>query len=120
VGDDMKKTLKILLGIVTIWPFLYMLIFFAFIIYMFMGMWRGGNIDEKMFWSIFPVHILAMLITMGLLTYYIVNLYGSNRINKDTKIIWAIVLFMGNMIAMPVYWYLYIWRESKVLLSETN
>jgi hypothetical protein len=116
----MKKTLKILLGIVTIWPFLYMLIFFAFFIYMFMGISRGGNIDEKMFWSIFPVHILTMLISMGLLTYYIVNLYRSNRMNKDTKIIWAIVLFMGNMIAMPVYWYLYIWREPKPELSRVD
>jgi hypothetical protein len=30
---------------------------------------------------------------------------------NDKKALWAAVLFFGNMVALPVYWYLYIWRE---------
>ena len=29
------------------------------------------------------------------------------------KALWAIVLFLGNIFAMPVYWYLYIWKGSQ-------
>jgi hypothetical protein len=40
-----------------------------------------------------------------------VNVFRNDRVDKDKKVLWAVVLFMGNMIAMPIYWYLYIWRE---------
>jgi len=33
-------------------------------------------------------------------------------IDKDKKVLWAVVIFMGSMIAMPIYWYLYIWKQA--------
>ncbi len=48
----------------------------------------------------------------GLLVFYIYNLFKNENVKSDQKVLWALVLFMGNMMAMPIYWYLYIWRES--------
>jgi len=31
--------------------------------------------------------------------------------------LWANVIFLGDMIAMPIYWYLYIWKEAAVASS---
>ncbi|NLG84554.1 MAG: hypothetical protein GX493_08130 [Firmicutes bacterium] len=45
---------------------------------------------------------------------YIVNVFNTDLVDKDKKALWAVVLFFGNIIAMPIYWYLYIWREPKV------
>jgi hypothetical protein len=28
-------------------------------------------------------------------------------------VLWAVVLFLGNMIAMPVFFYLYIWPDEE-------
>jgi hypothetical protein len=55
-----------------------------------------------------------MLAIMALTVFYIVNVFRNERVDKDKKVLWAVVLFMGNMIAMPIYWYLYIWKEPAV------
>jgi hypothetical protein len=52
-----------------------------------------------------------------------VNVFRNDHVDKDKKVLWAVVLFMGNMIAMPIYWYLYIWREEKgspIVSNERN
>ena len=109
----MKKPTKILLAIATAWPVFYMVLFFAFVlsaVFLADGSEEGGPI-ASMFLIIFPLHILTMLLIMGLTVFYIVNVFRNERVDKDKKALWAIVLFMGSMIAFPIYWYLYIWRE---------
>jgi hypothetical protein len=113
----MKKSTKILLAIATIWPFIYMIFFFVVIFSSFFFMPRGGSSEGGAFPAllmiIFPLHFLTMLLIMGLTVFYMVNVFRNDRVEKDKKVLWAVVLFMGNMIAMPIYWYLYIWREEK-------
>jgi hypothetical protein len=65
----------------------------------------------------FPValivgHLATMLISVALLAFYIVHLFRNARIDGNMKAVWAIVIFMGGQLAMPVYWYLYIWRDA--------
>lgn len=111
----MKKSLKILLGLATLWPFLYMILFFVFVFssILFMPAAGADRSEPPMFlFVIFPLHILTMLWIMGLTVFYMVNVFRNDRVEKDKKVLWAVVLFMGNMIAMPIYWYLYIWREA--------
>jgi len=70
-----------------------------------------------LFMLIFPLHILTMLWLMALTVFYMVNVFRNERVDKDQKVLWAVVLFMGNIIAMPIYWYLYIWKEPALSLS---
>jgi hypothetical protein len=112
----MQKPAKVLLGLATLWPFAYMILFFAFI-FLTILLGRGGPPDNgmpAMFAMIFGLHILTMLIIVALTVFYIVNVFKNDRVNKDQKALWAIVIFLGNMIAMPIYWYLYIWREPAI------
>ncbi len=69
---------------------------------------------DKMFGTIFVVHSLTILWTFALLAVYIRLLFKTDRVPADKKSLWAVVLFLGNMLAMPVYWYLYVWREPVV------
>jgi hypothetical protein len=64
------------------------------------------------FLVIFPVHLLTMFVILGLTIFYIVDVFRNERVEKDKKVLWAVVLFLGNMIAMPIYWYLYIWKQG--------
>ena len=110
----MKKSTKILLGLATLWPFLYMILFFLFIFssILFMPGPGGGESGPPFFFVVFiALHILTMLWIMGLTVFYMVNVFRNDRVDKDKKVLWAVVIFMGNMIAMPIYWYLYIWKE---------
>ena len=55
-----------------------------------------------------------MLAVMALLVFYIVDIFRNNRVEKDKKALWAIVILMGGAIAMPIYWFIYFWKEPAV------
>lgn len=115
----MKKPAKIFLGIATLWPIIYMFLFFIFI---FSQVFTNFSTPESTAHQssfpgeikiIFGLHFFTMLWIFGLLAIYIINVFKNDRVTKDKKALWAVVLFLGNMFAMPIYWYLYIWREPK-------
>ena len=112
----MQKSTKVLLGIATFWPIAYMVLFFVFIFSAFWLLGGGGGDSgiQPAFALIFGLHLLTMLLIMALTVFYIVDIFKNNRVEKDKKALWAIVIFMGNAIAMPIYWYLYFWKEPAV------
>ncbi|HEV7395505.1 MAG TPA: hypothetical protein VGN86_03250 [Pyrinomonadaceae bacterium] len=104
----MTKGSKLLLGAATVWPIFYMLFFFVFIM---ASVFMGNDGPGPLFAIVIPLHILTMLLMFALTVFYIVNVFRNERVSKDMKVLWAVVIFMGNLIAMPIYWYLYIWRD---------
>ncbi len=66
------------------------------------------------FLIILPLHLLTMLSVLALTVFYIVNVFRNDRVEKDKKALWAVVIFLGHVIAMPVYWYFYIWRKPSI------
>jgi hypothetical protein len=111
---NMKKPIKVLLGLATLWPFFYLILFFVVIFSTIVFMPGPGGEPPgppPLIALILPLHLFTMPAVMALMVFYIVNVFRNDRVDKDKKALWAVVLFMGNMIAMPIYWYLYIWRE---------
>ena len=117
----MKKPAKIALAIASVWPLIWMMIFFSAIFGMMF--WssshpKGGDGGRGMPLAVmlfFGGHFLTMLLMFGLTAFYIVYLFRTDRIAQDKKALWAIVLFMGNILAFPIFWYLYIWKECEPL-----
>src|SRR3989338_9027966 len=107
----MPKSQKIVLGIATMWPIFYMIFFFVFV---FSQIFFSSSREPSTgFFLIFPLHFSTIILTFVLLFIYINNVFRNDRIAQDKKALWAACLFMGNMISMPIYWYLYIWQEPK-------
>ena len=106
----MQKSTKILLGAATLWPFVYLFLFF---ILTFAMLFIGPG-AAKLMPAVFVVHMLTILLVLGLSVFYIVDIFKNDRVEKDKKALWAVVIFLGNMIAMPIYWYLFIWKEAAV------
>jgi hypothetical protein len=116
----MSKSKKLALAVATAWPLVYMVFF---IVFFFSTFFAAGIASQRtgaassptgppLFLLVFfGLHLLTMLLVFGLIAYYIVHLFKTERIPSDKKALWGIVLFMGNIFAMPVYWYLYIWRD---------
>jgi len=124
----LSKPKKIALGVATAYPFLYMIFFvLSFFGLMVFGATshpttpgaRAGG-PPAFFLVFFAVHLLTMLWIFGLMAFYIVHLFKTERVSTDKKALWAIVLFMGNMFAMPVYWYLYIWRDPPTVSTPPS
>jgi hypothetical protein len=116
----MKKSNKIILGILTIWPILYIFIFMAYIFLSTFLAFNSSNANDTMpdFFIIFILHFFTILMSMALLIYYVINIFKNDRVKSDQKALWAIILFVGNMIAMPIYFYLFIWKEPTNVISE--
>ncbi len=62
---------------------------------------------------IFPLHFLTMIWILLLIAVYIRHIFKTEAVPQDKKALWAVVIFCGNMVAMPVYWYLYIWKKTE-------
>ena len=67
--------------------------------------------------AVFGAHILTIFLIMGLTPLYIVLAVKSDRLDQTMRIIWVVLFCMLGFFAMPVYWYLYIWREPSVSLA---
>jgi hypothetical protein len=109
-----SRPVAILIGVFTAWPIAYMFFFFAFIFGSFM---RITNAKEpaplfKSFRILMVAHAGTMLVMLALLVFYIVHVFKSPALTGDRRILWAVVLFMGGPIAMPIYWFLYVWRGA--------
>ncbi len=63
------------------------------------------------FIGLFVVHLFTILLIMALMAFYIVQVVRTDRLDQSMKILWTVLICMVGMGAMPVYWYLYIWRE---------
>jgi hypothetical protein len=113
--------MRILIGVLTAWPLVYFILFFVFmfgtvIISGFFGREPLGGLIVL----VFVLHMFTILLSFALIAFYIVFLFKTDRVDADKKALWAVVLFLGNMIAMPVFYYLYIWKkpEEETALSR--
>jgi hypothetical protein len=64
--------------------------------------------------------ILTMLSFPSLMVFYIINVYRSNSVMKEQKHLWAALIFCGNILVYPFYWYLHIWLEPKKTTEIEN
>jgi hypothetical protein len=71
------------------------------------------------FMGLFAVHILTIFLIMGLTAFYIYLAVKSDRLDQTMKIVWTILICMMGLLAMPVFWFLYVWREPPVADPES-
>lgn len=118
----MSKNKKVLLGIATLWPIIY---FFLCMIVSFGSMFisTGNGASEDItiiFFIIFALYLLTIFLILALLIIYIINVFKNNNVPNEKKALWAVVLFIGNIIAMPIYFYLYIWKDNAQSMESQN
>ena len=70
--------------------------------------------------ALFGAHIFTIFLIMGLMPLYIILVVKSDRLDQTMRIIWVVLICMLAFFAMPVYWYLYIWREPPVRLPGAD
>jgi hypothetical protein len=102
----MSKPAKVALLVATLWPLCGFGIFFIVWLSMFAHMTAGklprptGLPPE--FAAMFGIQCFTMRWIFGLLAVYITNVFRNPRVRSDVKPLWAVVLFLGSFIAMPV------------------
>lgn len=102
----MGKTKAIILGVISALPLLY-LCFFLLVVTSF------TNYDFDMTNLIFILHPLDILLTIGLLIYYVPHSLNNKDVPKSQRSLWPFLLIIGNAFMIPVYFYTFIWKKIK-------
>jgi hypothetical protein len=110
----LNRPTALLIAVLTVAPWAY----FVFLLSRFMPTFEAmssSTAPEQFFRNfdlIFRLHLLVMVLIVALMAFYIIHLFRTDRVPNDKKTLWAVVLFLGNLLAMPVYWYLYMWPRA--------
>ena len=126
----MSTAKKIWLGILTFLPLFLFILYFVMFFVFFLG--NIGHMEDSHHRDDFPIHmfaslfwifmiiILASLLSIGIMIYYIIHA-NNNKANDNTKkIMWTIILIFTSTIGSIVYYFVEILPSKKSLSSETN
>jgi hypothetical protein len=102
----------------TAWPPIYMLLFIAFIgVVIATDNGDGAGVGPA-FGVVVAFHLATMLLMLALTVIYVLHALRSGTVPQDQRLLWVVILFVGNVIAMPIYWWLYVWKEGDRAVSD--
>jgi hypothetical protein len=108
----MRKAAKLLLGVVTFIPLLAVLSAWALTLSGVRPSSFAPRFDDGAFaylLGLAPVTVLPA----GLAIFYVIDVFRNDRVIEEKKALWGVVILLGNIFAMPVYWYLYVRPERR-------
>ncbi len=107
----LNQVRRYVLLVATLWPVAYMVFFMAVIAIAATA--GGGDPDAELpipFGFLLALHLLTMLITLALIVIYVIDVFRNPRVSQDHRILWLILILLGGLLAMPVYWWLHLRR----------
>jgi hypothetical protein len=115
----LSRPVKLLIGAATLWPLAYIVLFFVFVLTMVLSLARApapappgpSAWPFAGFLVLMVLHMGTALLIFGLMAFYLLFVFKSDRVAADSKMMWALVIVFGNIVAMPVFFYLHIWPE---------
>lgn len=115
----LTKKQKILVGIGTFWPILYVPIFMIFVFAMMFGSalepGRGGELNPLFgigFGVFFLVHMFTILLSLGMTVFHVIHAVKNESLESNMRIVWIVLFFFAGMIAEPIYFYLEVWKDK--------
>jgi hypothetical protein len=111
----LNRPVALLVALLTLAPWGYFAFFISHVMATFPAFANAEPPPDQFFRdfnTILRLHMTEMALVLLLMGFYIVHLFRSERVPGDKKALWGVVLFLGNLLAMPVYWYLYMWPRA--------
>jgi energy-coupling factor transporter transmembrane protein EcfT len=105
----MNRTAAAVLGAVTIGA-TAVLLFFSFVYPGLIAHGDGAHAGALTLMD--DAKLYSYLLLVGLWVFYIIYLFRTRNIPKEKKGLWLAVLFFANILAMPFFWYVYVWKTS--------
>ena len=121
---SLSKPIRILVGIATLWYSLTLLItllgILIFLGYIIVALMMGGEAALNLrtllrqilsFELMLPIHLCSLFLEIGLLVFYLIHTIKNSKASDLMRIALGLGHLFLPFLAMPVYYYLYIWRE---------
>lgn len=121
----MTKGNKIILGIVTLLPFLMMVLYFSTIVLLVRDalVYRDEDMPFPIVGDVLWLVVTALaagLLGFGLMVYYIIHAIHNPQVDNSEKIVWVILFVLASVIAFPIYWYLRIWKREEIITMSAT
>ena len=126
---NLNKTWKIVIGLGSLWVICYPFIFMAFIFAIIgSAAFASGNGNESppvfilsFFFIVFPLIFFSSFLQLGLSGFYLAHVIKNKTTSDVLRIIFGIGAFYMPIIAMPFYYFVFIWPDSPPSWAlETN
>lgn len=102
---SMNKAGRLLLGVLTLLPLAG--------VFGLLGWTAGGAAQEGFDPGMVGFPLMVLVGTFILLLFYVSAVFNNPRLTKGARMLWAIILFVGNVLTMPLYWYVHVWRAPR-------
>ena len=111
------KVQMLILGAITIIPAMAFLGVLSDVI---PGDWLFGAITVPAIGiiEVQAAHWYAITAVLGI--FYLVHVIRNGKLGSLAKVGWILLLFIFNIIAFPIYWYLHVWREGLVKIGNPD
>lgn len=106
-----SRSAKLALGAGTLWPLVSVLAILPILVLLRLFCER----ETQMTFLVVTL-VLTLLTVLGglaLTVLFLVDAFRSPRLPRDHRALWAIALFTGGPIALPIYWYLHVWKPAR-------
>jgi hypothetical protein len=100
------------LGVASVWPVVWMLVFLAGFIALSWNNNSDGTAWGVTFAVIFTGQVLTIVEIFVVVAYYVVWLMKQDHVPDERKTLWVVILLMGNALAVPIFWFLYVLKEK--------
>ena len=111
----MKRGRTLALGALTLLPLVLLGVCGALFAWVFVSIWQHpparGEGPPPLFLALFAGNCLYLALLLGLAVFYAVHAMRNPRVEEARRPLWLVVLLLGAPLSMPVYWFLYLWRE---------
>lgn len=112
----MSNLSKAFLGLLTIFPLVHVVFFIGFIAFSF---GEPSMMAGEHFTTLMVSHFTSIFVNLGMMIYYVVHVLTKNDAITDQthRLLWALLLFMGNMLVTPVYYVMFILPDRRQSLA---
>lgn len=121
----LSKPVRIFVGIATFWYAFYLLLTIVSIVillgYVLTALLAGGESVSQLrtlllqilsLEFMLPLHVCSLFLEVGLLIFYLVHTIKNTKANDAMRIALGLGHVFFPFVAMPIYYWLYIWRET--------
>jgi hypothetical protein len=116
-----SRTRLLWLGLVTVWPLFYAAVLLAppwtHLAHVLYRSHRGEPLSLVYAGAVL-LHLVTIATAGGLLLYYLLDLSRTKRVVEEQRLPWALLLLLTSVISMPIYWYLFLWRQPARISPE--
>ena len=110
----MKRTTKIILGLLAVWPNVHFVLLFRALPSLdslLDAMLEGSAIPPLE--SLTTQSVLLLVSAALVVLIYFRHLFTSTRLSKTRKALWTVLLVVGTPVTLPFYWFFCIWPEPE-------